>query len=92
VAEEVDRLPTLCVDPGLVREGRLAVETMRAAAASLRSVPAFAILFRYPGSAFAEAEALSGTAVEQCRAVDRLRPELTARYGVEFPPLDLPGP
>jgi hypothetical protein len=66
------------------------VEKMRAAAASIRPLSGFAVLFRLPQSGMSEAEALSRAAVEQCRVVDRTRPDLTARYGVEFPPLDLP--
>jgi hypothetical protein len=58
----------------------------------LASVPAVTILFRLPQSRWAEAEAPSRAAVEQCQAAERLRPELTARYGVEFPPLDVPAP
>lgn len=91
-AREIDRLPTLGVDPALVREGQLAVEKMRAAGASIRSVSGFAVLFHFPRSQLTEAEALSRAAVAQCRVVEQMRPDLTARYGTEFPTLDLPTP
>lgn len=91
-AEVIGRLPTQGVDPDLVREGRLVAEKMRAAAASIGSMPAVTTLFRVPTSRWLEAEALSRAAVEQCQVVERLRPDLTARYGVEFPVLDVPTP
>jgi hypothetical protein len=91
-AREIDRLPTLGVDPVLVRESQFVVEKMRTASASIRSLSGFAVLFHFPRSQFAEAEALSRDAVSQCRVVERMRPKLTARYGMEFPPLDLPIP
>ena len=91
-AEVIGRLPTRGVDPDLVREGQLVAEKMRAAATSINSMPATAILFHVPQSRWAEPEALSRAAVEQYQFVERLRPELTARYGVEFPTLDVPNP
>jgi hypothetical protein len=91
-AQVIGRLPTEGVDPDLVREGQLVAEKMRAAAASIDSMPAVTILFHVPQSRWLEAEALSRAAVEQCQAVERLRPELTARYGVSFPTLDVPNP
>lgn len=45
-----------------------------------------------PQEQFVAAWNLSRLAIEQCHAVERLRPELTARYGVEFPTLDVPNP
>jgi len=91
-AQVIGRLPTRGVDPDLVREGQLVAEKMQAAAASIDSRSAVTILFHVPQSRWAEAEALRRAAVEQCQFVERLRPELTARYGVEFPTLDVPNP
>ncbi len=91
-AQVIGRLPTQGVDPDLIREGQLAAEKMRVAGASIDSMPAVTILFRVPQSRWLEAENLSRLAIEQCEAVELLRPELTARYGVEFPPLDVPKP
>jgi hypothetical protein len=89
-ARAVGRLPTLGVDPDLVREGQLVVEKMQAAGTVIRSLSGFALLFPLPGTA--KAERLARDAVAPCRVVERMRPDLTARYGVEFPPLDLPPP
>jgi len=91
-ARDITSLPILSVDPDLVREGQLVAQKMQAASASIKSISAFEIVFHYPRSRFTEAEALSRTAIEQCRVVERMRPDLTARFGVEFPPLDVPNP
>ena len=91
-AEKISHLPTLGVDPDLVRKGQVVVEKMRAASASIKSITAFELLFHFPRTRFAEAEASSRVAIEQCRVVERMRPDLTARYGMEFPPLDVPTP
>jgi hypothetical protein len=90
VARTIDSLPTQGVDPDLLRQGQFVSEKMKAAAASLDSMPVVTILFRVPQSRWLESENLSRAAVEQCQMVERLRPELMARYGVEFPPLDVP--
>jgi hypothetical protein len=92
MAKEIGGLPTEGVDPELVREGHLIAEKMRAAADSIRLMPAFTILFHRPASRWLEAEALSKAAIEQGYVVERMRPALTARYGVEFPPLNVPRP
>ena len=49
---------------------------------------AFTMLFHVPTSRWAKA--LSKPAMEQCYVVEKLRPILMARYGVEFPSLDVP--
>jgi hypothetical protein len=90
VAQDISKLPTQGVDPDLVRQGQIVVDKMRAAADSINSMPGVTILLRIPWSRWLEAEALSKAAVEQCYLVDQIRPELKARYGVEFPPLDVP--
>lgn len=90
VAQQIDRLPMLGVDPELIQQGQLLVERMRAAGTAIRSLSGFAWLLPLPGTA--RAERLARDAVEQCRVIERLRPGLTARYGAEFPPLDLPPP
>jgi len=91
-AREIDHLLKLDVDPELLRESQIAAEKMRAASASLKSLSAFALLFHFPRSHFAEAETLSREALAQCQAIERMRPDLTARFGVEFPSLELPTP
>ena len=65
---------------------------MRAASVSIKSISAFEIFFRIPRSRFVEAEVLSRAAVEQCQVVERMRPDLSARFGVAFPALDVPTP
>lgn len=92
VARDITSLSTLGVDPDLVWEGQFAAEKMRSAADSIRSISAFAILFHFPRSQLAEAEALSRAAVGQCWVIERMRPKLAARHGMEFPPLNLPTP
>lgn len=91
-ARKIVNLLTLGVDPELVREGQLVGEKMRAAAAAINSISTFEILFHFPRTRLVEAAALSRAAIEQCQVVERMRPDLTARYGVEFPPLDVPTP
>ena len=86
----IDSLPTLGVDPDLLRQGHLLTEKMKIAAATLDSMPVFTILFRIPASRWLDAEASAKAIVEQCNVVAGLRQELTARYGVEFPNLDPP--
>ena len=87
-ARDIDHLPTLGADPDLVRHGQLVVEKMRAATATAHSLSETPVLFRFRGSARLDEQ--TRDVVVQCRAVERMRPDLTARYGVEFPPLDLP--
>jgi hypothetical protein len=91
-ALDIDCLSTQGVDPGLVREGQLVMEKMRTTANAIESVSTFEILFRYPGSRTLAASTAATAAFGQCRVVEGLRPELTARYGVEFPTLDVPTP
>ncbi len=92
VAREIDHLPTLSVDPLLVREGQVVAEKMRAAGTSIKAISAFEIIFHFPRSRFIEAETRSRDAIAQCRLVERMRPDLTIRYGIEFSPFDLPTP
>jgi len=89
-AKGISHLTTKGVDPDLVREGQLAGEKMRATADSIGSMPVYTILFHLPHSRWLEAEALGKAAMEQCYVVEKMRSELSARYGVEFPPLDVP--
>jgi hypothetical protein len=89
-ARVIGNLQTRGVDPALLREGQLAAEKMRATADSLGSMPVYTILFQLPHSRWLEAEALGKAAMEQCYVVEKMRLELSARYGVEFPPLDVP--
>ena len=92
-AETIGHLPTLGVEPELVREGQLVVEQMRAASASIKSISAFEVFFRVSRPRFVEAEVLlSRAAIEQCQVVERMRPDLSARFGMEFPALDVPAP
>jgi hypothetical protein len=88
-AKTIVKLSTRDVDPDLVREGQLVAEKMRAAADSIGSMPVVTILFRVPLSRWLEAEALSKAAIDQCRVVEGMRPELKARYGVEFPSFEI---
>ena len=88
-ARVIGNLQTRGVDPALLREGQLASEKMQAAANSNKSMPVYTILFQLPHSRWLEAEALGKAAMEQCYLVEKMRPELSARYGVEFPPLDV---
>jgi hypothetical protein len=87
-ARDIDHLPTLGVDPDLVRQGQLVVEKMRAATGTAHTLSETPVLFRFRGSAKLDEQ--TRDVVIQCRAVERMRPDLTARYGMEFPPLDLP--
>lgn len=87
-ARDIDHLPTLGVDPDLLRQSRLVVEKMRAATATAHALSETPLPFRFRGSAKLDAQ--TKDAVTQCRTVERMRPDLTARYGMEFPPLDLP--
>jgi hypothetical protein len=61
---EIDQLPTLGVDPELVRQSQLVVEKMRASGVSLQSLSGFTILFHDPWSQLTEVEALGRVAVE----------------------------
>jgi hypothetical protein len=88
-ARVIGNLQTRGVDPALLREGQLAAEKMQAAANPIKSMPVYTILFQLPHSRWLEAEALGKAAMEQCYLVEKMRPELSARYGVEFPPLDV---
>ena len=90
VMRDLSRLSTAGVDPDLLRETNLVSEKMWALSASIQSIPEYAVLFRYPRSHFARAEERGRVAVEQCRVVERMRADLTAKYGVEFPPIELP--
>jgi hypothetical protein len=92
VARDIGNLLRLGVDPELVRESQLVVDKMRAASASIKSLSAVAVLFHFPRSRLAEAEALSREAFAQCQVIERMRSDLTARFGVEFPSLELPTP
>jgi len=89
-ARVIGNLQTRGVDPALLRDGQLVVEKMRAAADSINSMPVYTILFRIPWSRWLEAEALSKAAMEQCYRLEPLRGQLTTRYSVVFPPLDVP--
>jgi hypothetical protein len=89
-AKDIRNLPTKGVDPDLVRECQLAAEKMQAASESIYSMPVYTILFHLPFSRWLEAEARGKAAMEQCYLVEQMRPELSVRYGVEFPPLDVP--
>ena len=91
-ARTIDSLPTQGVDPDLLQQGQLAAEKMRAAAASIDSMPAITVLLHVPSSRWLEAEGLSRAAMEQCQVIERMQPVLKARYGVEFPQLEVPKP
>ena len=89
-ARTIANLPVRDVDPDLIREGQLVAEKMRAASASVKSLSPFAILFGLPSCA--EAANQSRSAIEQYSAAGKLRPVLAARYGMEFPPFNVPTP
>ena len=91
-AKDIDHLPTLGVDPELVRQAQDLTAKMWDATRSAHSLSERPVLSPFRLSANSKFEAQLKDMVAQCRVIERMRADLTARYGMEFPPLDLPTP
>lgn len=75
VARQIDHLPTLGVDPELVRQTQIVVEKMRTPSATAHSLSdsGWFSLFRWSTHARLDAELKD--LVAQCRAIEKMRPE-----------------